>query len=452
MFKLKKGNVFQKLNNMDRKQAYTYGGIIVAVFVVLLLLASFLSREEDPSFDGFTTRGYDLADSPFVTDEAEEYLLSSMYPDMQDNGASALYSQAEKEARQEEDAQNAEEEYGPEESRGSEKSDSDSGEERRSSRSNSRRPHYGNRGGGGGTKTEINSLGQASMSHAGGGGISNTWGSPRVDTTPFKQNKMEKDKIETQTLNKSDARRALSQFAAGSRAAAGLKNNRDMNMKRASMGGDISGAGAFKEDGTVDLSKIDASLLDTNAPQGGSPDLNTIKDAAEKATDKDKPKDKDELSFWEKVAEKAMQMGMELVQHLATNYLDNAFSNWQETNQFNSNNKAALNSVVNKDPTNWTADDMDILRNAGYEESIISKYHSSGTNAGDFKKDFNLSGDKGNYKSGNHKIYEQYCRGQRDTKSVEYKNEVVTHGTSQLQEGDERNGQVWHNGRWVPKE
>ncbi|MBO4674526.1 MAG: hypothetical protein J5601_00345, partial [Elusimicrobiaceae bacterium] len=106
MFKLKKGNVFQKLNNMDRKQAYTYGGIMVAVVVVLLLLVSFLSQEEDPTFDGFNTRGYDLADSPFITDEAEQYLLSSMYPDMQDNGANALYSVVEKEARQEEDALN----------------------------------------------------------------------------------------------------------------------------------------------------------------------------------------------------------------------------------------------------------------------------------------------------------------------------------------------------------
>lgn len=338
---------------MDRKQAYTYGGILVAVFVVLLLLASFLSREEDPSFDGFNTRGYDLADSPFVTDEAEQYLLSSMYPDMQDNGASALYSPAEKEARQEEDAQNEEEEYDAYSPR-DDQEEGDSGEEEDeggSSRSGGGRSYYGGRGGGG-SKTEINSMGQATMSHAGGSGISNTWGSPRVDTTPFKQNKMEKDKIQTQTLNKSDARRALSQFAAGSRAAAGLKDGRDMNMKRASMGGDIGAAGAFKEDGTVDLSKVDASRLDTNAPQGGSPDLNSIKDATQKAADKGKDdKNKDEKSFWEKLGEKAMEMGVQLAGNLLNNFVNNAFERWEQNNQMKAIANAQNTHNLQQNPT-----------------------------------------------------------------------------------------------------
>ena len=105
MFKLKPGNVFQKLNKMDKKQAYTWGAIVVVCFIALITLASFLDDADDASFDGFNTRGYDLAQMPFVNDEAEEYLLASKYPDMKNNGSTMLYSQAEKEARQEADAE-----------------------------------------------------------------------------------------------------------------------------------------------------------------------------------------------------------------------------------------------------------------------------------------------------------------------------------------------------------
>ena len=115
MFKLKPGNVFQKLNKMDRKQAYTIGAIVLVCFVALLTLASFLGNAEDTSFEDFNTRGYDLAQMPFLNDEAEEYLLASKYPDMQGNNSTMLYSAAEKEARQEEDAAAQEEAAGEEE-------------------------------------------------------------------------------------------------------------------------------------------------------------------------------------------------------------------------------------------------------------------------------------------------------------------------------------------------
>ena len=82
MFKLKPGNVFQKINKMDKKQAYTWGAIVVVCFVALLTLASFMGDADETSFDGFNTRGYDLAQMPFLNDEAEEYLLASKYPDM----------------------------------------------------------------------------------------------------------------------------------------------------------------------------------------------------------------------------------------------------------------------------------------------------------------------------------------------------------------------------------
>ena len=99
MFKLKPGNVFQKINKMDKKQAYTWGAIVIVCFIALITLASFMGDADDTSFDGLNTRGYDLAQMPFINDEAEEYLLASKYPDMQGNNSTMLYTSAEKEAR-----------------------------------------------------------------------------------------------------------------------------------------------------------------------------------------------------------------------------------------------------------------------------------------------------------------------------------------------------------------
>ena len=80
---------------MDKKQAYTWGAIIVVCFVSLLTLASFMGDADESSFDGFNTRGYDLAQMPFMNDEAEQYLLASKYPDMQGNNSTMLYSAGE---------------------------------------------------------------------------------------------------------------------------------------------------------------------------------------------------------------------------------------------------------------------------------------------------------------------------------------------------------------------
>jgi len=61
----------------------------------------------DDSLDNLNARGYDLAQMPFLNDEAENYLLASKYPDMKNNNISALYSPADKKERQEEDAKEA---------------------------------------------------------------------------------------------------------------------------------------------------------------------------------------------------------------------------------------------------------------------------------------------------------------------------------------------------------
>lgn len=308
MFKLKPGNVFQKLNKMDKKQAYTWGAIVVVCFIALITLASFLGDADDASFDGFNTRGYDLAQMPFINDEAEEYLLASKYPDMKNNGSTMLYSQAEKEARQEADAEAAAEAgTDSEESSSSDSSSSSSGGY------SSRGYTGGGRSGGTGTPTQVGQLGSASMGHAGGSGMSGTFGAPRGDFSPYKSQEKGSE-IQTQLKN-TDARRALSQFAQTSRAAAGLKDNKNANAKRALMGGSIRGSEAFTDSG-VDLSKTAGLELDTNAPNTSTDLSNLDKDVSDAANKGKDDKDdflnnlQDTPSFWE-------QLGQNLLMGLA---------------------------------------------------------------------------------------------------------------------------------------
>lgn len=300
MFKLKAGNVFQKMNKMDKKQAYTWGGIIIACFLALMMLASFLGKAEDTSFDEFNSRGYDLAQMPFVNDEAEEYLLASKYPDMQNNGSTMLYSNEDKEKRQAEDAKNAEEE----DSQLEEDSASDD-----SSSSQTSRPYYGGRGGSGGgsgSPTHVGTLGSASMGRAGGSGVGGSWGAPRGDFSPY-HNASKGEEAPAQFKN-TDARKALYQFAQTSRAAAGLKNDKGVNAKRALMGGGIQGSEAFTDSG-VDLSKAGGLQLDTNAPVTTA-DLSNLgdklKNESEKAKDAKKEAEEEfaenmEEDFWDRL-------------------------------------------------------------------------------------------------------------------------------------------------------
>ena len=272
MFKLKPGNVFQKLNKMDKKQAYTWGAIVLVCFIALITLASFMGKADEASFEDFNTRGYDLAQMPFLNDEAEEYLLASKYPDMKDNNSTLLYSAAEKEARQEEDAAKAE----TESSGQSEESYSSDGGYSRGGYSGG---GYSGRGGGSGAPTEIGQLGSASMGRAGGGGVNATWGAPRGDFSTFKSQDKGTETPMAQLKNK-DARRALSQFAQTSRAAAGLRDGKAANAKRALMGGHIEGSEAFTADG-IDLSKAQGLAID---PDGDfSSDFSGLQDAVKDA-------------------------------------------------------------------------------------------------------------------------------------------------------------------------
>ena len=314
MFKLKSGNVFQKMQKMNKKQAYTIGGIVVALFIALLTLASFMGDAEETSFDGMNTRGYDLAQMPFVNDEAEKYLLASKYPDMQGNNSTMLYSSSEKKDRQEEDAKQTEE-----------KAAEDGAKEAQSGADSSAATSHGYGGrGGAGTPTQVGQLGNASMGHSGGSGVSATWGAPRGDFSPYKSQDKGSE-IPTTQLKNQDAKRALAQFAQTSRAAAGLRDGKSANAKRALMGGRITGSEAFTDSG-VDLSKTGGLALDTNAPVT-SADLSNLGDKiSEKAKQAEDDKDDEKQSLADRLLEQFLSgmidIGMRQLENLASNALD----------------------------------------------------------------------------------------------------------------------------------
>lgn len=325
MFKLKPGNVFQKMQKMNKKQAYTIGGIVVALFIALLTLASFMGDAEETSFDGMNTRGYDLAQMPFVNDEAEEYLLASKYPDMQGNNSTMLYSSSEKKDRQEEDAKQAEEKAAED---GAQEAQSGADSSAATSHGYGGRGGYSGGRGGAGTPTQVGQLGSASMGHSGGSGVSATWGAPRGDFSPYKSQDKGSE-IPTTQLKNQDAKRALAQFAQTSRAAAGLRDGKSANAKRALMGGRITGSEAFTDSG-VDLSKTGGLALDTNAPVT-SADLSNLGDkVAEKAKQAEKKKEEEKQSLADRLMEQFLsgmvQMGVQAIGNLFDRGIDSLFA------------------------------------------------------------------------------------------------------------------------------
>ena len=355
MFKLKPGNVFQKMNKMDRKQAYTLGAIVVVVFVALITMASFLGKADDSSFEDYNSRGYDLAQMPFVNDEAEEYLLASKYPDMQGNNSTMLYSSSEKEERQAEDAAQAEEEADTSDT-SAESSSADSSYSGYSGRGYSGR-------GGARTPTQIGQLGSASMRSTGGSGISATWGAPKGDFSPYKS--QDKGTEAPLQLKNTDAKKALSQFARGSAAAAGLKDGKSINAKRALMGAGIKGSEAFSETGGVDLSKAGGLNLDTNAPVS-SADLSNldkkIDDASQRGKDEKK---KEEEKFgnslandlWKQVLTKVVDIGMQQLSQGIDTWMANISANKA------GNNYAAEvgKEILNKDMSQLTPEEKSLF-------------------------------------------------------------------------------------------
>lgn len=374
MFKLKPGNVFQKINKMDKKQAYTWGAIIVVCFVSLLTLASFMGDADESSFDGFNTRGYDLAQMPFMNDEAEQYLLASKYPDMQGNNSTMLYSAGEKQARQEEDAAAAAEAAEDFSETGEDSSDYASG--------GSYGGYSGGYSGGGASSgpTPIGQLDNATVSHASGSGVSTSWGAPRGDFSPYESQEKGTEAPFPQLKNQ-DARRALAQFAQTSRAAAGLRDSKGANTKRALMGGHVQGSEAFTENG-VDLSKSGGLALDTNAPVS-SADLSNLDDALSDAAQKSKD-DKDDLTstledrLLEQLFSGLLNLGLQAVGDLLGHGIDALQGTIAGNNAYNSSLQDAGMSAASQ-PLKDSPDSKQLLVQQ-YGEDAVNKWMEKNQN------------------------------------------------------------------------
>lgn len=306
------GGAWKKLNSMDRKQAYTWGAVAVVALVALLTLGTAMGSSSEEDFSGFETRGYDLANMPFSTDEAEQFLLASKYPDLKDKTAAGLYTKADKEARQAEDAEKAAE------------LDASS-----SSNASAYVPgrYYGGGSSGSGSPTAVGSLSSANLKGASGSGISGTFG-PSGDFSNFRSQEKGGDKFTPQGPGSGNARKALFQSAMGSRAAAGQKNDKLLNAKKAMMGGNVKGSGAFLNDsGAVSLKDAKGLELDTNAPVS-SADLGGMDDALNDAKEdaEEEAKDQDEREWWQDLLIDVAKMAAQQVLSFGMNSAQDAIA------------------------------------------------------------------------------------------------------------------------------
>lgn len=339
------GKVFKKLNHMDKKQAYTYGAIGVVCLVALLTLASVAGGGADDSLDNLNARGYDLAQMPFLNDEAENYLLASKYPDMKNNNISALYSPADKKERQEEDAKEAAE------SAASAGAAADSSGSYNSS-------SYGSgytgrrRGGGQGTPTQIGSFSASgSMASASGGNTSTTYGGTmRGDFSPFQRD----SKGNEAPFKPQNAKQALTRFNAASRAAA-RGANKAVDSRKALLGSNVEGGFGTDSNG-VPLGESKG----INYDEAESADLSGLDDTmAEKAQESRDKKEAEKLAegqgFWSMLGGKLLDMGLNLAQQWASNQINSLTANAQAGRSA----KAETISELGKDATNKNLSDAD---------------------------------------------------------------------------------------------
>lgn len=392
MFNLKSplaGKVFKKLNHMDKKQAYTYGGIAIVVLVALLTLAAASGSGADDSLDDLSGRGYDLAQMPFVNDEAEQFLLASKYPDMRNNNVNAIYSKEEKAARQ---AQDAQEEAQEEVKESSDESSSSSS------------AYTGYRGGGAGgsarTPTQIGSFTPSgSMASASGGNTSATFGGTiKGDFSPFQREDKGK---EAPFVDPNNARQALARFNAASRAAA-RGANKASDSRKALLGSHVDGTGSFNESG-VPLAGVGDGV---NYSDAETPDLSnldkTMQDRAADAREKAEKKQlAEEKSLWDMFLEGAIQVGLDLGKQLLGNALNKWGAGIQSNNYAKNIYGASLSDLSsgNSVPSSWSSGTLSNYEQAGYvTRGADNSYTITPDGAAFFRNDsYNHARSQGNW-------------------------------------------------------
>ncbi len=307
--------VFEKLNKMDRKQAYTVGAIITVAIIALLMLVSSLGGEEDP-MQGMNPRGYDLASMPFVNDLAEQELLASRYPDMRENGSTLLYSSQEKKDRQEASAAEEYELVPVEEIQPAEASPAQQEESKPQEYTGS----YGGAGAGAGrvasrTPTAIGKLTSAGMATSSGSGISSTWG-PSVDNRGL--NGQTGYVGAAATTGPANAKQDLRQARFGSYAAARNKNRMMTDARKAMQNGNIAGTQQAKQG--PEIGKFGGLTSETgDVPHMA--DLGALDEAVDNAVKDQQKKEKPEekMGFWE-------QLGQDLLRQAAGSLVDSVMS------------------------------------------------------------------------------------------------------------------------------
>lgn len=356
------GKVFKKLNHMDKKQAYTYGGIAIVALAALLTLASAAGSGPDDSFDDLQGRGYDLAQMPFVNDEAEQYLLAAKYPDMQNNNSHALYSKQEKEARQEADAVQAAEEAVSEASSPASSSGGYTGYRRSGGSSTPRTP------------TQIGAFSPSgSMASASGGNTSATFGgSVKGDFSPFQR--QDKGK-EAPFVDPKNARQALARFNAASRAAA-RGANKAVDSQKALFGSKVDGTGDFNTNSGVPLLGNGNGL---NYEAGETADLSNLDDTVkEKAAEAREKAEEQQLAEEQSLGEMFLQGLMQVGLDLGKQFLGNKFNDWSaaaQRNHYAKKNFGASFSDLSAGkpaPSSWLTEGV---MNTDFEKKGYVTYH-----------------------------------------------------------------------------
>lgn len=384
MLKGKAQNVFKKINNMDKKTAYTWGAIIIVFIVAVMTMTAFMDGPEDGKFEGFETRGYDLAAMPFVSDEAEAYLLAHKYPDMKDNGVTALYSAQEKEARQEADA--AAEQEAAETATDAGGADSYAGTGGGSSSGR----YYGSGGGrtGGASRTEVGKLGSASINRGSGSGVTSSY-NPGGDFRNFRdQNKGSERPFITPPPSQANAQRALARFQQGSRIAAGGRDS--AAARKALIGGDVKGNPQWGKGDGVALDGMKGLNL---APESSSADVGGLDQALDEANEEgvkkneeNKPEEKE--SFLQGLVNGLVDIGLEMGKQFLSNKMNEASANRQYERQLQRNielnggkswDKKEAKNLGFKNKSEWYNEQFKGLSET-QQKTILGSVNTSGGN------------------------------------------------------------------------
>ena len=293
-------SAWNQFDAKDQRIVYTWGAMILVVIVVMfLVIPLFHTAPTAVDFSEYDTHAYDLADMPFTSDEAEEYLVSAKYPELQEARREGIYSQEQKTERQAADQEAAarQKEYMQQQAAAQQQASSD--------KLNPQVEGYqvASNGGATPTGTPIEKLASASFKTASGKGITGVFGaSSGAINSKNQQNKDEgTDATSDDEHGINDAKEALFRMSRDSRAAAGLGGDKETNARKALVGGGVTGNKAFMADSAgVELDSLSGHGLDLDPELLAGADAGELDKRIQKAIHKSKDEKEKEETEWEK--------------------------------------------------------------------------------------------------------------------------------------------------------